>query len=60
MTDRIAEEDLAEYIGNRVLDDADRLRLFMPDCCARIPMAWGGHCYEVRVIYTGPDDEDAA
>lgn len=54
MTDRIAEEDLAEYIGRRVLADADKLRLFMPDCFARFPIERDGHGYEIRVIYQGP------
>lgn len=54
MTDRLRKDDLARYIGQRVLDDADKLRLFMPDCFARIPLEWDGHSYEVRVIYQGP------
>ena len=54
MTDRIADEDLAEYIGKRVLADADKLRLFMPDCFARFPIERDGHGYEIRVIYQGP------
>lgn len=56
MTDRIAEEDLAAYIGKRVLADADKLRLFMPDCFARLPIEWDGHEYEIRVIYYGKAD----
>lgn len=52
MADKIEEEDLAEYIGRRILDDADKLRLFMPDCFARIPLKWDGHEYEVRVFLT--------
>ena len=56
MTDRIAEEDLAAYIGKRVLADADKLRLFMPDCFARFPIEWDGHEYEIRVIYYGKAD----
>ena len=56
MTDRIAEEDLAEYIGKRVLDDADKLRLFMPDCYARFPLRLDGYDYEIRVVHQGPAD----
>ena len=55
MTDRIAEEDLAEYIGRSVLADADKLRLFMPDCFARFPLEWDGHLYEISVVYRGPE-----
>lgn len=55
MTDKPApDEDLAEYIGRRVLADADKLRLFMPDCYARFPIERDGHEYEIRVIYQGP------
>lgn len=56
MTDHIAEEDLAEYIGNRVIADADKLRLFMPDCFARFPIEMDGHSYEVHVYPKGPAD----
>lgn len=57
MTDRITEEDLAEYIGKRVLDDADKLRLFMPDCYARFPLRRDGHDYEIQIIIKGKSDE---
>ena len=57
MSQRIAEEDLAEYIGKRVLDDADKLRLFMPDCYARFPLRRDGHDYEIQVIIKGKSDE---
>lgn len=56
MTERIAEEDLAEYIGKRVLDDAEKLRLFMPDCFARFPLRLDGHDYEIQVIIKGKID----
>lgn len=56
MTDRVKQDDLAPYIGKRVLDDADKLRLFMPDCFARFPIERDGHEYEIRVIYQGPAD----
>ena len=56
MSDRIAEEDLFEYIGKRVLDDADKLRLFMPDCYARFPIERDGHRYEIHTHYKGPAD----
>lgn len=49
MKDRIAEEDLAEYIGKRVLDDADKLRLFMPDFQARFLLDYAGRRFWVRV-----------
>ena len=49
MTDRIAEEDLAEYIGKRVLDSADYLRRFLPDFQARFPLDYAGKRFWVRV-----------
>ena len=49
MTDRIAEEDLAEYIGKQVLDSADYLRRFLPDFQARFPLDYAGKRFWVRV-----------
>ena len=49
MTDRIAEEDLAEYIGKQVLDSADYLRRFLPDFQARFPLDYAGRRFWVRV-----------
>lgn len=46
----ISDSNLALYIGQRVLADAEKLRLFMPDCFARIPLTIDGHHYEIRVI----------
>lgn len=52
----MTDEELAAYIGDRVVEDAKKLRLFMPDCFARMPIEWDGHKYEVRVIYCGEVD----
>ena len=57
MADRLRKDDLARYLGQRILEDADKLRLFMPKCFAHIPLEWDGHVYEVRVIYQGPTHE---
>ena len=46
----ISDSNLALYIGQRVLADVEKLRLFMPDCFARIPLTIDGHHYEIRVI----------
>ena len=56
MSDRIADEDLAEYLGNRILADAEKLRLFMPDCFARFPIEMDGHRYEIHIYPKGPAD----
>lgn len=53
----MTEDELALYLGKRVLEDADKLRLFMPDCYARFPLEWCGHQFEVRVIYQGSTDD---
>jgi hypothetical protein len=53
----MTEDELTLYLGKRVLEDADKLRLFMPDCYARVPLEWCGHQFEVRVIYQGPADD---
>lgn len=56
MTDQLKEDDLALYLGKRIIADADKLRLFMPDCFARFPIERDGHEYEIRVVYQGPAD----
>lgn len=45
----------AEGLGWRILEDADKLRLFMPECFARFPLEWDGHLYEISVVYRGPE-----
>lgn len=46
----MTNEELADYIGRRVLGDADKLRLFMPDCYARFSLEMNGATYEIRTI----------
>lgn len=46
----MTNEELALYLGKRILDNADKLRLFMPDCYARFPLEMKGATYEIRVI----------
>lgn len=48
-----SDDKLALYIGQRILADADKLRLFMPDCYARFPLRLDGHDYEIQVIQKG-------
>lgn len=47
------EEDLTVYIGKRILADADKLRLFMPDCFAKFPLEWDGYDYEIHIYPKG-------
>lgn len=58
--DNETKTDLALYLGHRIVADADKLRLFAPDCFARFPVEWDGHQYEVRVIYRGEADDGAS
>lgn len=58
--DNDTKTDLALYLGHRIVADADKLRLFAPDCFARFPVEWDGHQYEVRVIYRGKDSDGAS
>lgn len=50
----MTEDELAEYIGKRILADAEKLRLFMPECYGRFPLRWNGADYEIRVLLKGP------
>lgn len=57
MADKIRDDELASYLGNRIIADAEKLRLFMPDCFARFPLRLDGHDYEIQVIIKGKSDE---
>lgn len=46
----MTNDELAMYIGNRILENADKLRLFMPDCYARFSLEMNGATYEIRII----------
>lgn len=46
----MTNDELALYLGRRILENADKLRLFMPDCYARFPLKMQGATYEIRVI----------
>lgn len=50
-----SDDKLALYIGQRILGDADKLRLFMPDCYARFPLTLDGYKYEIHVIQKGAE-----
>lgn len=51
----MTNDELAMYIGNRILENADKLRLFMPDCYARFGLEMKGATYEIRVILQKPE-----
>ncbi len=46
----MTDEEVAMQLGTQILSDADKLRLFMPDCYARIPLSWNGEQYEIQVF----------
>ena len=46
----MTNDELALYLGKRILENADKLRLFMPDCYARFGLEMKGATYEIRVI----------
>lgn len=46
----MTNDELALYLGKRILDNADKLRLFAPDCYAKFILEIRGATYEIRVI----------
>lgn len=47
------EDELTLYLGKRVLEDADKLRLFAPNCYAYFPLEWDGHQFEIQISFKG-------
>ena len=41
------EPEFAAELGARIIEDADKLRVFMPDMSARIKFAWAGRTFEI-------------
>ena len=58
MTEQLKEDDLALYLGKRIIADADKLRLFMPDCFARFPLEWCNRNFEIRIILKDSTDDE--
>ena len=54
----MTEDEVIPYLGKRILADADKLRLFMPDCFARFPLEWNGAQYEIRIIQKREEEDD--
>lgn len=53
----MSNDELALYLGKRILADAARLTLFMPDCYSKIPLRWCGGEYEIRLHLKGAIDD---
>lgn len=51
-----SEEVFAKQLGARLIEDADKLRRFMPEHEARIQFTWAGRLY--RVVLTMEDNTD--
>ena len=41
------EPEFAAELGARIIEDAEKLRVFMPDMAARIKFAWAGRTFQV-------------
>lgn len=50
-------DELVLEIGTRILDDADKLRAFMPEFTATFPFVWCGSTYRVTIEMTNDQEE---
>lgn len=41
------EPEFAAELGARIIEDADKLRVFMPDMVAEIKFAWAGRAFQI-------------
>ena len=44
------EPEFAAELGARIIEDADKLRVFMPDMAARIKFDWAGRTFQIVII----------
>lgn len=52
----MSNDELALYLGKRILSDAARLMMFMPECYSKIPLSWCGSEFEIRLHLKGVTD----
>lgn len=52
------EPEFAAELGARIIEDADKLRVFIPDMAARIKFAWAGRTFEIVLSMEDPNDHD--
>jgi hypothetical protein len=50
-------DELVLDLGGRLLDDADKLRLFMPDHCATFWFEWRGETFRIVLNMEEKDEE---
>lgn len=43
------KDELAAELGTRLIEDADKIRLFMPDHAGRFGFKWNGALFQVIV-----------
>lgn len=53
------KDELAFDLGNRLLDDADNIRLFMPDHYGKFWFKWRGHHFNVELCMDPDKDKEA-
>ena len=53
------KDELAFDLGNRLLDDADNIRLFMPDHYGKFWFVWRGKRFKVELCMDPDKDEEA-
>jgi hypothetical protein len=54
------EPEFADELAARIIEDADKLRTFCPDCSARIKFAWAGRTFEIVLSMEEEKPSDAA
>ena len=54
--DNDLKTDFGHYIGYRIVDDLEKLKLFALDCFVRVPVNWSGHKYDIVIVYKGKTD----
>ena len=53
------KDKLARDLGNRLLDDADNIRLFMPDHYGKFWFVWRGKRFKVELCMDPEESNDA-
>ena len=54
------EPEFTAELGARIIEDAEKLRVFMPAMAARIKFAWAGRTFEIVLSMEEEKPSDAA
>lgn len=57
MTEIKKKDELILDLGNRLLDDADKLRLFIPDHIGTFRFLWHGKLFKVQINMETSDEK---